>query len=103
MAFLDPLQIVWMSMLLLIILFIPVLKVSTTAENMVADGVEDRDADNWDAAWETILGATCQQGSPVNHRSVSARIVVFLVFLSLMFLHTRWATGECGGGKEGRR
>lgn len=38
-----------------------------------------------------IFGATCQQGSNVTPRSVTARIIMMLAFVILMFLYTSYS------------
>lgn len=53
-------------------------------------------ANNWNEVSATILSATCQQGSTLILKSVSARIVLLLTFLSLMFLHSSFSANIVG-------
>lgn len=38
-----------------------------------------------------IFGAVCQQGSAVSPRSTTARVIMVLVFIILMFLYTSYS------------
>ncbi|XP_055919470.1 glutamate [NMDA] receptor subunit 1-like [Eupeodes corollae] len=42
-------------------------------------------------AFILVFGATCQQGSAVSPRSMTSRIIMFIVFLMLMFLYTSYS------------
>ncbi|XP_055837082.1 glutamate receptor ionotropic, delta-2-like isoform X2 [Episyrphus balteatus] len=42
-------------------------------------------------AFILVFGATCQQGSAVSPRSMTSRLIMFIVFLMLMFLYTSYS------------
>lgn len=57
---------------------------------MTSDAAATNHSTHWSELFTIIVGATCQQGSSILLRSLSARIVLMIVFVTLMFLHTRW-------------
>lgn len=82
---------VWIAIIALSVLLAVAIYFVTKLEWFEGDTDWNKQENSISDAGMIVVGAVCQQGAPVLPRTISGRILILFLFVSLMFLYTSYS------------